>query len=304
VARKPNVTVSALAAWDLYANTDFAKTLPHIYQHAQEFSLQVRNWYWQSVKRKRTASLIVRVSSIVLLTFGALLPLLAAVFWEDRQKLLCTQMAVAALALAGLLQATDKILGWSSGWLRYVTTVTSIENATRRFELSWASYVLKKAGALAIDDARALFDLADNLEEDIAKAQADETDKWVVEFNSGMSALGDLIKAQRDSADKAVEAARAMINAHRVESDERAKLQASGSIELAIKYKGDTVDVLIAIDDVNEPQFRGLAWAKTGLAPGHHKIAVSCADGSMPGMLKIVDVPAGGVAHLSVDFSA
>ena len=60
---------------------------------------------------------------------------------------------------------------------------------------------------LTDNDKRILFQSAKRLEEDISKMRSDETEKWVAEFNTSLALLSDLIKSQRESSEKAVEAA-------------------------------------------------------------------------------------------------
>jgi hypothetical protein len=211
--KSKNVKVRELVAWDIYADAGAAKALPEIYEHAEKTSQTARDWYWRSIKSKRITSLGVRFLSFLLVVFGAVLPIFAGLADEVMTRLYCTQIGVASLAVAGLLQAADKVFGWSSGWLRYMTTVTAMEAATRKFDLDWANYMISKAGVIGDDDKRPLFELAKGLEEEVTRLQVDETDKWFAEFNSGLALLNDLIKSQRESAEKTAAAARAAASA-------------------------------------------------------------------------------------------
>jgi hypothetical protein len=303
VFKKDNVTVSTLGTWDDYSNANIDQALPRIYKRAHEYSARVRGWYWVSIGRKRRGSIINRALSFALLAVGAVLPLLATVPTDESDKLLGTQLAVASLALAGLLQAMDKIFGWSSGWLRYITTVTAMEGATRRFDLTWASYIIDKGGALGAADRKPLFDLAKDLETEISGLQAEETDKWVVEFNSSVAMLGDLIKSQREFTDKTLQAAHAALEKQRTEQAEQLKAQALGAIELAIKHKAAAVPVVITIDDQPGQPHVGTSWARMGVPPGQHKVSVSYDDGFSRKVEKVAIVPAGAVARLDIDLS-
>ena len=137
MAKKKDVKVDRLGGWDDYAEKNAAEALPQIYNRVEASSKAARDWYWDSIASKRNASLAVRLLSFLLLVLGAALPILAGIYGEPQTRLLFTQLGVAALAIAGLSQAADRIFGWSSGWLRYMTTATAMENVTRRFELDW-----------------------------------------------------------------------------------------------------------------------------------------------------------------------
>ena len=149
MASKPNISTAKLANWDQYKNKQPDEVLASAYAHIEQTSLQMCGWYWTSIKTKRVTSLAVRVFAFLLLILGTTLPILAAIQATAEQKLLLTQMAVAFLAIAGLTQVADKVFGWSSGWMRYITTVTTMENLTRAFQLEWAKYLVSKAGAPA-----------------------------------------------------------------------------------------------------------------------------------------------------------
>ena len=209
-------------------------------------------------------------------------------------RLRLTQSAVVAAAAGGLLQVADRVFGWSSGWIRYVTTVTAMENLTRVFELDWAGYVLARDGILTDADAKPLFDIAEHLELELHRLQAEETDKWAVEFNSGTALLTDLIRTQREAGERAAQAAREAVAAHH-EAATR-----TGAVEVALTYQGAPTPVSIAIDGQPAQEFLGTAWSKLGLAPGQHTVTVHAAGRSI---IRAADVPAGGIARLEIPIS-
>jgi hypothetical protein len=143
-------------------------------------------------------------------------------------QLKCTQFAVTLLAVAGLFQVGDKIFGWSTGWMRYITTVTDMEAATTHFDIEWSKYLIAKSGAIEAADVKALFSLSETLERELMRLQTDETNKWVSEFNAGLSLLDSLIKAQREETQKQLKALRTTVsNAQATaEADEKAKTDA------------------------------------------------------------------------------
>jgi VIT1/CCC1 family predicted Fe2+/Mn2+ transporter len=132
---KKDVKVEALGDWNKYATLSAEQASAELYSHAANASNAARGWYWTSIKSKKFSSVVIRLITFGFLVFGVLLPILAALLSDTAERLYCTQIGVAALALAGLLQTADRVFGWSSGWLRYITTVTAMEGATRKFEL-------------------------------------------------------------------------------------------------------------------------------------------------------------------------
>src|SRR5262249_20894688 len=254
-------------------------------------------WYWQSIRSKRISSLVVLFLTLTLLIVGTVLPILAGLGDVPEARLRLTQIGVAALAFAGLLQVADRTFGWSSGWLRYITTVTAMEDLTRKFELEWASYILEKGSNIGAADTKVLFDLAKQFESEVAKLQSDETSKWVTEFSSSVALLGELIKSQRESGEKTVEAGRAAQQKAAQDSERERK---KGAVQLTIVHKAAPVPVTISMDAERAEQFVGSSWAKANLEPGHHTVSVTTTDATPQTIQKIVDVPPGGVANAEV----
>src|SRR5262245_3504459 len=154
MASKPNISTKKLTNWDLYKDKKPDETLASIYAYIEQTSIQMCAWYWTSIKNKRITSLVVRTIAIILLILGTTLPIFAALQKTAEDKLFLTQLAVAFLAIAGLTQVADKVFGWSSGWMRYISTVTTMENLTRAFQMEWAKYLASKTTVLDAADAK------------------------------------------------------------------------------------------------------------------------------------------------------
>lgn len=280
MAAKPDISTRQLAHWDQYKDKQPDEILASVYAHIEATSLDMCRWYWTSIKTKRVTSLAVRGLAFVLLIVGTTLPIFAAIQQKAEDKLLLTQLAVGLLAIAGLTQLADKIFGWSSGWMRYIATVTTMENLTRAFQMEWARYLVAKAAPPDATDAKALFDLAKGLEQELTKLQAEETTKWISEFNTGISLLDTLIKTQREETDKKLEAIRTSLSAQ--ESTDKAEQSARrpGSLAVTLKHKAAPTVVKIAVDDETAADFLGDAWARRELAPGRHVVRLSTTAGT------------------------
>ena len=297
---KPDIRAETSLDWNEYKDKTVDEALPSIYRRAREVSKLFAGWYWGSIRTKRRTSLGVRFATFLLLILGSLTPILAGLRMEPVDKLQLTQLGVAALVLGGLLQVADRVFGWSSGWLRYITTATAMENLSRKFELDWAGYVLGKGGTLAVDDIKPLFDIATQLQESLMKLQNDETDKWVTEFNTGATLLGDLIKSQRESGEKVAEAATAALAAHKAIVDANVKAALPGAVEISILHKAAPVAVAISIDDTGTESFLGTVWSRLNIPPGQHTVTIESKETPPLVIKKVVEVPAGGVVRAEV----
>src|ERR1039458_8250711 len=197
-----DITIRVFLKWDEFKDKLPPDALASIYTHITLTSASICGWYWSNIKVKRLTSLAARSIAFFLLIPGTGLQIYATTLNGAGEKLTLTQLAVASLAIAALVQLGDKAFGWSSGWMRYITTVTTMENLTRAFQLEWAKYLVSKTTALDGTDTKTLFDLARGLEQELLKLQADETTKWVAEFNAGISLLDSAIKTEREETEK------------------------------------------------------------------------------------------------------
>lgn len=196
---KQNVTRDRSVEWNRYAQGSPQEALKSVYDHVQVESAKLREWYWSSIHGKKRKSISVRVISYLFAVAGVLAPLTAAMASKADQKLILTQAGVIALVIAGLAQLSDRVFGWSSGWQRYVTTVTSMERLTTQFELDWASCLLARGTHVDWADVVEPFELAKAFVFEFERLRGVETDAWVVEFNAGLAALNEMVKLRRDA---------------------------------------------------------------------------------------------------------
>jgi hypothetical protein len=115
------ISTAKLMRWDAFIvkNQDPKQILESIYNYIEGMSLQMCSWYWSNIKTKRVTSLAIRAVAFILLVLGTVLPItVGALEASAEQKLFLTQLAVAFLATAGLMQLADRVFGWSSGWMR------------------------------------------------------------------------------------------------------------------------------------------------------------------------------------------
>ena len=287
---KPDISTTQLLAWDEYVNKDPDQALASIYTHIEDKSREMRNWYWSSIGTKRVTSLTIRAFAFVFLVVGTTLPVISATLDKADHKLMTTQLGVAFLVAAGLFTLADRVFGWSSGWMRYISTVTTMENLTAAFEMEWATYVVSKGTALESADVKALFDLAKTLEQELTKLQADETTKWIAEFNTSISLLEATIKAQREEADKKLDSIRTTFTAQAAANKAEDQLRLPGAVEVSFTFKAEPRPLRIALDTNTPVAFLGHAWSALHVAPGQHLLNIEVMTDPPQTMTKVVDV--------------
>jgi len=300
MATKPDIATEKLADWDQYKDKKPEEILTAIYAHIEATSISMCNWYWTSIKTKRLTSVFARGITFLLLAVGTTLPIFAAIQEKADEKLFLTQLAVGLLIVAGLIQVADKVFGWSSGWMRYISTVTTMENLTRAFQMEWAKYLINKASPLNGTDAVTLFDLAKGLEQELVKLQAEETTKWISEFNSGIALLDTLIKTQREETDKKLEAIRTSLTTQEAAAKKEKESKQPGALEVILKHTGKPKPVKISVNNGSEVEFLGDIWSKLELAPGRHLVRLKTTSESPRTIERIAEIKADSVTKIEI----
>lgn len=297
MGRKPDIRQEEFLPWDQFDRKSPDHALPAIYDCALKFSTKCRDWYWTSIRNKRLVSTASRFFTFLLAAFGVVAPLAAAIWSADEDKLLWTQLAVIALAAAGLVQLADRVFGWSSGWLRYISTVTAMENLTRQFQLEWAVHFVNLEHNAQDGGIRPLFDLAQRLQTQLGELQTSETDGWIVEFNAGRAMLNEVIKSAREAAEKSATEARSA-------SQALSKASTPGAIELtATTDRRPLPSLVVALDGGPPEACKGLSWVRLKVEPGLHQVVVQATQDNtiLSETTRVVEVPPGAPARVTVE---
>jgi septum formation inhibitor MinC len=317
MASKPDIMKQASTSWDKYKDKPTEDALSQLYEDTQEDSKIRRRWYWTSIKTKRWTSLSVRFLAVLLLLVGTALPLLAGLSNEAATRLTCTQIAVTLLAIAGLLQVADKVFGWSTGWMRYINTVTAMESATSAFEIEWSKYLISKSAPLELSDVQTLFALSEGLKRELIKLQSEETKSWITEFNAGLSLLDSVIKAQREETQKQLDALRTTVsNAQAAaKAEEKAKADAAaaaanaeakakqaGTIDVTFIYKSGPRLLRVSLDGGTPEEFLGSSWSRANIPPGLHTVVAQALTDPKESAQKSVLVEPGAIAKIEINF--
>jgi uncharacterized protein YgfB (UPF0149 family) len=296
----PDITQNKLEKWDQFKDKTPNEIIKCVYEHISNTSHKICSWYWSSISKKRNTSLAVRFLALSFLMVGTVLPLIAAVAKAPEHRLDLTQVGIAVLILAGLLQLADRIFGWSSGWMRYISTVTAMENLTRTFQMEWGQYLITTTLPLELTDAQTLFTLALKLEQELTQLQAEETNKWVTEFTSGIALLDSMIKTQREQTEKKLDEIRASLTEKERKDllDKKEKLH--GSLEVTLVFKGDAKSIMIGIVPNDLVEFLGNSWTQIKVSPGQHILRIRTMSEPNRIIERVVDIKPDEINQLEV----
>lgn len=292
--KRENISTRNFMHWDMFKNAEPNDACSSIYEHITSLAISITGWYWKSIDTKRRTSLVVRAFSFLLLAVGTATQLYAATVVKVETRLDTTQTAVACLAIAALMTVADRAFGWSSGWLRYTQTVTSMENLIRTFQLEWAKFFVSKGKVdLESYDVMTLFLLAQELEKELLKLLGDETSKWVAEFNAGIAVLESAIKTHSDETERKA-------NTQEEEMQAQEKAKNPGALEVTLVHTIDVKKVKIQFNNDTPVEFLGTSWAKNEIPPGQHLLHVYTIEEPLQTITKVVDIQAYSVAKLEV----
>ncbi len=264
--------------------------LKGLFDYVESRAQEQIQWYWRKKVWKARISWSLRFIVILLSTLGALVPIIKATFPPITTSYDFGQAGYLLIAIAAGCVGLDRFFGYSSGWIRYVTTAMAIEKSLEEYRMEWAR-MTAKAGEHPPDA-----DLVDGLIQ-LSKAfilsvrvlVEQETKVWATEFQSNLAQLEADLKSRADAAQKAAKT--------------QAEASRSGAISLTVA-NGDQTDngFSVSLDNkVIEESVLGNKYEILAATPGLHRLGVSGAIGRQRAFAsEIVIVEPGAILKVSL----
>jgi hypothetical protein len=171
-------------AMDQWNDTEAALT--QLYRYAEGRAIEATEWYLADKRGKRSWSRGLRLLAILLVTAGALQPLLDAAAPGPSR----TAWGYVLLALAAACIGFDRFFGLSSGWMRSMTCAQALERRLEQLQYDWAAECARSA-TRTVDPKQVQNRLAllRVFSDDMAALLQQETASWVLEFQSSLLRL-------------------------------------------------------------------------------------------------------------------
>ena len=274
MAKNITVAVSEMPDWN---NPDQA--VRELHDFGVKTAREAIDWYWAKKRAKRIPSMTLRVIAILGLAFGGLAPLIAGLFEDNEQW---PFWGYIALAIAGAAITLEKLFGFSTGWMRYVDTATTLETELLRFRMDWQELLHERCGKpIACKQAGPFVSRVGELLERVRKEISDETQIWAEEFRNNLTALHREIEKQRDE-----------LTPGGIEVDLETTLQPEDGFDLLLDGR------------VRRTFFGGRSVVRP-VPPGHHTVEVrTTIDGTLHSTQKNVTVQAGAIVEVSLELEA
>ena len=171
-------------AMDQWNDTEAALT--QLYRYAEGRAIEAVDWYLADKRGKRGWSRGLRLLAILLVTAGALQPLLDAAAPGPSR----TAWGYVLLAMAAACIGFDRFFGLSSGWMRSMTCAQALERRLEQLQYDWAAECARSA-TRTVDPKQVQNRLAllRVFSDDMAALLQQETAEWVLEFQSSLLRL-------------------------------------------------------------------------------------------------------------------
>ncbi len=157
-----------------------------LYQTVEAQVSEIIQWYLARKEGPKRISQILRLFAIVTLTLGGLIPIVAAQLQQyDRWS----QWGYVIIALGGAALALDRFGGFSSSWMRFISTTLRLQGLLSAFQLDWAICRANMATPPTTEQAVELLEQLKAFRAAVWTEVQAETDSWIQEFKSSMVEL-------------------------------------------------------------------------------------------------------------------
>ncbi len=285
--------------WD---NTDVVASLRAVRKGAEDEGQKAIDWYWRKKFWKSGPSQAIQFTALILTAAAGILPVIFQIVKNVRPVTLPTNfdsgsIATLCVGVAASLVGLDKFFGYSSGWIRYVLTATSMTKLLHEFRMDWVAIVAASAVPPALEEQEKLIQRAKDFISAIQGMVLQETKDWANEFQSNMAQMEKDLKAQLDTlkaqVDKAIK-------------DEETTAK-PGSIELTLtnadKTDGFHFDVALegAPGKFTDSVSSAKVWARINMPPSQYKLSVAAkTNGSSIATSMVLDLKPGEISRPSL----
>ncbi len=255
-----------------------ARSLEELFRIADAVGSSAVEYYERKSRWKRTRSRFLRTAAIVFGAGGVLVPLVVTA-WEANPAR--ASWGYVCFAAAGVSIGADRLYGLSSGWIRFVTSNLTLERALRRFRFEWALLQSHAAedGVLDAKDSEEAIQRMLQFVELVDGEILRETEVWAKEFQSSLSELESMVRAERDRSEP-------------------------GSLRVTVDGAADVTDLRVLVDGVPGPLPAGKRCTIPRVPPGAHSIEVHGRRENQPvGDAAIVHVGPDAIGEVTLDLS-
>jgi hypothetical protein len=228
------------------------KSLQCVADYAANEAEQAIEWYLKKKAGKRAGAQTMRMLAIIATAAAAIIPLLAEIFQTDRgEPAIAPAWASVALLLAAAAVGFDRFFGYSTAWMRFLTTEMQLRHALHSFLLDWEiRRAACEGNAPGVAEIEADLKRCKEFLAQVNEILRAELDTWVYEFSAALADIDRAAKAQ-------------------------AEVMRTGAVTVTVT-NGDQCEAgwRLAVDGGTEETYRGKSAALRNLTSGSHTVTV------------------------------
>lgn len=182
-------------SWD---GQHIQESLDSLYQFTFAESKRTEDWYWNNAKKKSLWARNLRMIAIFATAIGGIFPVISQIILDaNGAPRFSPAWASVVLAIGGTCLALDRFYGFSSGWVRFMTTALNIQAWSKEFQFEWQQQRATLQGQQpTLEQAQEMIARCSTYSTRISNAVSEETKQWVQEFQESLKALDQSLKEQ------------------------------------------------------------------------------------------------------------
>lgn len=150
-------------------------------------------WYSKAAIPNKNYARAIRFAAILFVALAGIAPLVITAIPQgtptpngvDFSRLV--NITYIFIGIAAFLIGVDKFFGFSSSWMRYITTQMALETLLAKFRYDWAIESVKASGKLDADACKPLLILVKNFATDVQSKMENETAQWATELRNNLT---------------------------------------------------------------------------------------------------------------------
>ena len=128
-----------------------------------------------------------RFLAILFVAIAGIVPLVITALPDGVVSPKIVDISYIFIGMAAFLIGVDKFFGYSSSWMRYITTQIALETLLAKFRYDWAIESVKASGKLDADACKPLLTLVKNFAADVQSKMENETAQWATELRNNLT---------------------------------------------------------------------------------------------------------------------
>jgi hypothetical protein len=185
-----------------WKDSDVENSLAELRRYVENEAQEQIAWYYAKKSRKAQVSTALRFAAILLFVMGGLVPIIKATLLPEVIRKLPFDFGQAGYLLIGVAAGCvglDRFFGYSTGWIRYITTAMALEKSLEEFRMEWARNIVKlRGGSPNEQQLDQLIQTCEVFSLAIKGQVEEETKAWVTEFQSNLTQLEKDLQAKAD----------------------------------------------------------------------------------------------------------